>query len=132
MKKFGIGMKLTIAVVVLLFVACATLGTLSYLSSTNEVQSKIEQTLVWKAEDATKYIEEFSKRTNGEIEAIAEQSVIQGMDESAQYTYLDAKLKDSTDYLGFGIVDAAGTAHYTDGTTADLSDRSYIKLDSSI
>ena len=122
----GIGGKLTLAISILLCLVCAALGTANYFSSASALQDQVETNLEWKAEDVSQYIEEFFKRTYVEVEAIAEQQVIQGMNLEEQFAYLNERIKKSDDYLAFGIVDASGTSYYSDGTTADLADRSYI------
>lgn len=122
----GIGGKLTLSISILLFLVCAALGTANYFSSASALQDQVETNLEWKAEDVSQYIEEFFKRTYVEVEAIAEQQIIQGMNLEEQFTYLNERIKKSEDYLAFGIVDASGTSYYSDGTTADLADREYI------
>lgn len=123
----SIGGKLTLAIISLLILTCGTLGTLSYLNSKTALQEKVQTTLEWKAQDISKYIQEFVKRTNSEIEGIAEQPAIRSMNLEQQFDYLNERIEKSSDYVGFGIVDANGISHYSDKTTADLADRDYIK-----
>lgn len=127
MKSWGIGAKLTTSIIALLTLTCAVLGMLSYYNSYNSLEVQIRDNLQSKAGDVSKYIEEFFKRTNTEVEGIAEQEVIRNMDFSEQKAYLNKRLAASEDYLEFAIVDAKGVAHYLDDSTADLADRSYIK-----
>lgn len=121
----GIGAKLTASIVILILISTSLLGIFAYTNSSKILMEQLERSMIWKAEDISKYIEEFFKRTFIEIEAIAQQTVIQSDELEPQLAYLDEKIQ-QTDYLGFGIVDATGIAHYPDGTTADLSDRAYI------
>ncbi|MER2190802.1 MAG: methyl-accepting chemotaxis protein [Solibacillus sp.] len=123
----SIGSKLTLTVIALLVVTCGALGALSYINSKSAIEEKVKTTVEWKAQDVSKYIEEFVRRTNGEIESIAEQPAIKSMDLQQQFSYLNERLEKSADYVGFGIVDANGVSHYSDHTTADLADRDYIK-----
>lgn len=127
MKNRGIGAKLTASIIVLMTLTCAILGVSSYYNSYNSLKVQIQDNLQSKAGDVSAYIEEFFKRTNTEVEGIAEQAAIQNMNFTEQTTYLNKRLAESEDYLGFGIVDAQGVAHYLDGTTAELGDRTYIK-----
>ncbi|WP_332647502.1 methyl-accepting chemotaxis protein [Lysinibacillus sp. 54212] len=127
MKIKSIGVKLTASIIALLFITCISLGIFSYFNSSKALKEQVETNLVWKAEDVSHYIEEFFKRTYIEIEGIAEQSVVQSMDSQQQFSFLNKRIEGSEDYLAFGIVDESGTSHYSDGTTADLSDRDYIK-----
>lgn len=123
----SIGSKLTLTITALLIITCAALGALSYMNSKTAITEKVNTTLEWKAQDVSRYIEEFVRRTNGEIASIAEQPAVQSMDLVQQFAYLNERLEKSSDYVGFGIVDATGIAHYSDNTTADLADRDYIK-----
>lgn len=127
MKNRGIGAKLTASIIVLLTLTCAILGVSSYYNSYNSLEIQIRDNLQSKAEDVSKYIGEFFERTNSEIEGIAEQEVIQNMNFGKQVAYLKKRLAKSEDYLDFGIVDEKGVAHYLDGSTAELGDRSYIQ-----
>ncbi|MCH7323794.1 methyl-accepting chemotaxis protein [Solibacillus sp. MA9] len=127
MKNWGIGAKLTTSIIVLLTFTCAVLGVSSYYNSYNSLEVQIRDNLQSKAEDVSNYMEEFFKRTNIEVESIAEQEVIRNMDFAEQKVYLNKRLAESDDYLEFAIVDAKGVAHYLDDSTVDLADRSYIK-----
>ncbi|WP_274308781.1 methyl-accepting chemotaxis protein [Solibacillus daqui] len=127
MKNWGIGAKLTTSIIVLLTFTCAVLGVSSYYNSYNSLEVQIRDNLQSKAEDVSNYMEEFFKRTNIEVEGIAEQEVIRNMDFAEQKMYLNKRLAESDDYLEFAIVDEKGVAHYLDDSTADLADRSYIK-----
>ena len=126
MRLKSIGAKLTLSIIILLTVSCAIMAVSSYYNSYNALEIQIQDNLQSKAGDVSHYIEEFFKRTNTEVESIAEQAVIQNMNFDEQSSYLTKRLAESEDYIGFGIVDAKGVAHYLDGSTADLADRSYI------
>lgn len=126
MKVKSLGAKLTLSIIILLTVTCAILGVSSYYNSYNALEIQIQDNLQSRAGDVSNYIEEFFKRTNTEVESIAEQAVIQNMNFDEQSMYLNKRLSESEDYIGFGIVDANGVAHYLDGSTADLADRPYI------
>lgn len=127
MRIIGIGGKLTASIIILLLLTTSTLGIFSLINSSNAVMDQVESNIKGKARDIAQYIEEYFKRTYVEVEAIAATSEIKSMDRQTQFAYLNEKLKSNTDYIGFGIVTADGIAHYPDGTTADLSDREYIK-----
>lgn len=127
MNLKGIGGKLTISIIVLLLLTCGALGMFALINSSNAVKKQVETNLAWKAQDVSKYIEEYFKRTFDGIENIAQQDAIQSMDLKTQVTYLNKKLQESEDYQNFGIVNENGTAHYVDGTTAELADRTYIQ-----
>ncbi|WP_256093112.1 methyl-accepting chemotaxis protein [Lysinibacillus sp. FSL M8-0337] len=123
----GIGGKLVIVIIALVFVTCGTLGFSTWLNSTKAVEEQVESNLIARAADVSKYIEEHFQLALVEVEAIAEQAVIRGMAFEEQKTYLTKRMDDSKNYLGFGIITSDGVAHYLDNTTADLGDRDYVK-----
>lgn len=127
MKLKSLSTKLAIAVIGLLLVVSLSLGTISYINSTNAIIEQVELNIEDKAQDVSKFIEEYFTRMNAQIDAIAMQEAVQSMDTARQNEFLNAYMEESSDFLAFGIVDEAGVAHYTDGTTADLADRDYIQ-----
>lgn len=126
MRIKSIGAKLIASIVTLITVTCIALGILSFSNSSSALQEQVEANLVWKAQDVSDYMEEVFKRLFVEVESIADQAVVQEMNLEQQFTYLNEQLTERTDYLAFGIIDENGTSYYSDGTTADLSDRDYV------
>ena len=126
MRIKSIGAKLVASIVTLLIVTCVALGILSFSTSSSALEEQVETNLVWKAEDISRYMEEVFKRLFADVESIANQAVVQEMDLEQQFTYLNEQLSERTDYLAFGIIDENGISYYSDGTTADLSDRDYV------
>ncbi|MGG2075810.1 methyl-accepting chemotaxis protein [Lysinibacillus irui] len=123
----GIGGKLVVAIIALVFVTCGTLGLSTWINSTKAMNEQVESNLVSRAEDVSKYIEEHFQLTLVEVEAIAEQEAVRSMDFAKQKQYLSKRLANNENYLGFGIIKADGVAHYLDDTTAELGDRNYVK-----
>ncbi|WP_217581795.1 methyl-accepting chemotaxis protein [Lysinibacillus sp. GbtcB16] len=123
----GIGGKLVVAIIALVFVTCGTLGLSTWINSTKAMNEQVESNLVSRAEDVSQYIEEHFQLTLVEVDAIAEQEAVRSMDFDKQKQYLSKRLADNKNYLGFGIIKADGVAHYLDDTTADLGDRDYVK-----
>ncbi|MGM9945609.1 MAG: methyl-accepting chemotaxis protein [Lysinibacillus sp.] len=126
MRIKSIGAKLIASIITLLAVTCIALGISSYANSSSALEQQVETNLVWKAQDVSDYMEEVFKRLFVEVESIADQAVLQEMNLEQQFTYLNEQLAERTDYLAFGIIDENGTSYYSDGTTADLSDREYV------
>jgi len=122
----SIGAKLVTSIIFLIATTSIALGLSSYVNSSSALQDQVETNLVWKAEDVSNYMEEVFKRLFLEVESIADQAVLQEMNLEQQFTYLNEQLAERTDYLAFGIIDENGTSYYSDGTTADLSDREYV------
>lgn len=123
----GIGGKLVVAIIALVFVTCSTLGLSTWINSTKAMNEQVESNLVSRAEDVSKYIEEHFQLTLVEVEAIAEQEAVRSMDFAKQKQYLSKRLANNENYLGFGIIKEDGVAHYLDDTTAELGDRDYVK-----
>ncbi|MFF5995764.1 methyl-accepting chemotaxis protein [Lysinibacillus sp. KU-BSD001] len=126
MKFKSIGVKLTASIIMLLATTCIALGISSYLNSSSALQEQVETNLGGKAQDVSHYIEEVFKRLFIEVESIADQNVLKEMNLEQQFAYLNSQLTERADYLAFGIIDENGTSYYSDGTTADLSDREYV------
>ena len=76
----GIGGKLIVAIIALVFVTCGTLGLSTWINSTKAVNEQVESNLVSRAEDVSHYIEEHFQLTLVEVEAIAEQEAVRSMD----------------------------------------------------
>lgn len=124
-----IGAKLTTSIIVLLFVTCGAIGLSSYFNSASAIEDQLQENLKGKAQDVSHYMEEVFKRLAIETEAIAGQATlreIEGTNLEEQFAFLNEQLTEQPDYLAFGIIDENGTSYYSDGTTADLSDREYI------
>lgn len=60
------------------------------------------------------------------LQVLASNKDILGMHWGTQQAVLKAS-KDGTNFLDLAIVDTKGSAHYSDGTTSDLGERSYIQ-----
>ncbi|HLS65444.1 MAG TPA: methyl-accepting chemotaxis protein [Pseudogracilibacillus sp.] len=117
--------KLLLIQMILIVVIGGGLGLFAVLFSSNAITSQLENELVSKVNDNSKFIEERFNRSFAEIEGIAAHDVIRSMDWELQKEYLENELE-NLDYLTLAIVTPDGIAHYIDDTTADLADRDYI------
>lgn len=126
-KLKSLGTKLTLLIVGLLIVVSLALNMISYLNSTNALIEQVELNIENKAQDVSHYIEQYFDGVHIQIDSIAMQEAVRSMDKERQNAFLTQVMEESSDFLAFGIVDEAGIAHYTDGTTADLADRDYIQ-----
>lgn len=127
MRTKSIGVKLILAIVTLLVIACGGLGYIAYSSSASAIIAQKEESLTDKAQDVARYTMTYLEMHTIEVESMARQGALQSMDFEAQKQALSRELANDDSYLAFGIVDAKGVAHYLDDTTADLSDRDYIQ-----
>lgn len=123
----SIGSKLTFSIILLLVIAAVSLGFFTYMNSSKAVIDQVKVTLTEKTADTSHYLEERFKRSSVELEALATSEDVRSMDTAKQHAFLTKKLTDNEDYLTFAIITEDGISHYLDGTTADLSDRDYVK-----
>lgn len=118
--------KLLIMQVVLIAIFGGGLGAISIYNSTSALTDQLEQQIAGKVHDNRQYLEERFRRSFSELEAIASNEVIKTMDLQKQKRILQDELR-RLDYLTLAVVTPDGTAHYLDGSTADLADRDYIQ-----
>lgn len=111
--------------IVLIVLIGGGLGIIATINSTNALSTQLEEQLSSKVQDNKKYLEERFQRSFTELEALAANDVMSKMTLEGQLRYLDNELQ-SLNYLTFAIVRPDGTAHYIDGTTAELGDRDYV------
>ncbi len=119
-------MKILVVQIVLILIVGAGLGIVSIYNSTKVLTAQLEEQLVEKVADNKQYIEERFERSFTELEAIAQNDIIKGMKLDDQLDFLADEIE-KLDYLTLAVVTPDGTAHYIDGSTAELGDRDYIK-----
>lgn len=122
----GILKKMLINISLLVVVISVFLGAVSYYVSSGALISETEASLLSKANDNAKLLEERMAGKSKELETLAAQNDITGMNWQQQKPLLEKEAK-RLDYLGIAIVDLQGQARYTDESTLDLSDRDYVQ-----
>ncbi len=125
-KHATIGNKLILVITLLLLVICGGMGCVAYLSAAKEIKSSVSESLEEIATDSARYIRTVIDNKLLEIELLASQEALRSNNWTEQKSILKDKAT-QLGYLGMGIVGPDGTAHYPDGSNADLSDREYIK-----
>ena len=118
--------KLVVIYMGLIIVIVAALGLIAIVESRNALINEAEITLNTLAHEGAKNTRSRVDALIGEMEMIAADGSMSGMNWSTQKIALTSVLK-QTEYLDLGVVDPAGKANYTDGSTAELADRAYIK-----
>lgn len=113
---------------ILLFVVCFILGAVSIKVSTDTVRKDIDRLMLQTASDAARLT---TLKLEGELK-ILEQIAGRTRISNAQNPIVDKQAALSEDlkrngYSRLAFVDKKGTAYYSDGTTKDLSDRSYVQ-----
>lgn len=128
MKGFkGIGGKITLSVIVLLFFACGTLSYLSYMNSSQVLKKQVEQSIETQSKDVSRYLEERVGRVFDDLLSIAEREEIRGMNEEEQLAYLRTVVKRTAEYQTFAIVHENREAVFLEGDRLDLSKRQYVQ-----
>lgn len=122
----GIALRIGAFVGVLVLIISAGLGILAYYRGSSAVIKQVEQALIMQAEEAVEYLETRFQVQLTALQAIAARPEISSMDWTVQRPVLQSEVDRVGLYLALGVVDLTGQARYTDGTTANLSDRDYV------
>lgn len=122
----GIALRIGAFVGVLVLIISAGLGILAYYRGSSAVIKQVEQALIMQAEEAVEYLETRFQVQLTALQAIAARPEISSMDWTVQRPVLQSELDRVGLFLALGVVDLTGQARYTDGTTANLSDRDYV------
>ena len=118
--------KLVVFFMGLIVLVIVSLGTISITASREALIKEAESTLSMLAEEGAKNTRSRVETQLSALEMLATDGSMSGMNWSTQKIGLSAVLK-NTDYMELGVVDLDGKANYTDGSTAELADRGYIK-----
>ncbi|MCR8659077.1 methyl-accepting chemotaxis protein [Paenibacillus endoradicis] len=118
--------KIMTLVIFLTVLISFSLNAVSFFVSEKELSNEYEKSLMSKATDSSVIIQERLARKVSELEALANQPGIQSNNWDEQLPVLNTEAE-RLNYEGIAIVDLKGQAHYTDGETIDLSDRSYVQ-----
>lgn len=122
----GIALRIGAFVGVLVLIISAALGILAYYRGSSAVIKQVEQALIMQVEEAVEYLETRFQVQLTALQTIAARPEISSMDWTVQRPVLQSEVDRVGLYLALGVVDLTGQARYTDGTTANLSDRDYV------
>ena len=126
MKNIKILPRTIMTVSFLLFIVCAGIGTISYNTASNAIESRIREELPIIAQDSASYVSLIVNNYLMGIDSISNRLVIKSMD----WTKQEPALKNDAQrlaYSGAGIGALDGNVKYTDGSAANLEDRDYYK-----
>lgn len=118
--------KLVISFSLLILLATVGIGVVSVQQASKAITKEAETALVIVAKDAAELTESRINIQKKTIEMISVREDIQSMDWEVQQRVLQQQLK-RTGFLDLAIVTPDGTATYTNGTTSQLGDRSYVQ-----
>lgn len=124
--KSNLGLKLMLGFACMLILVAGGIGFLSVDRSGQALREQINNTLPHMAHEGAKLVR---SRIDTQLRAIEELSKRPEFDGSIEHTQLSFLLESSQrlGYLGMGIVDKNGIAHYPDAPSADLASRDYIQ-----
>ena len=126
MKNYKLKTKIIGVVCILLAVVCAGFGVSSYRTSASAIEKRVNQSLPQIAEDAGKLINATLGVYFIGMEAVANRLVIRSMDWEKQLPALKEEIS-RQGFIEMGVATPDGKARYTDGSTAELGDRDYIR-----
>ncbi|TBU92617.1 methyl-accepting chemotaxis protein [Stutzerimonas kirkiae] len=124
-RPTSIGGKLLLTFLAVLLLSSGSLGITAVHQASMAVTEQVEQALRSMATDAGKIVRARMDTRLATLAEVAQHPDLQALDERA-LNYLETATA-RLDYMGMGWVDRAGIAHYADGSSADLSDRDYIR-----
>lgn len=124
--KRNLGLKLMLGFACMLVVVAGGIGFLSVDRSGQALRAQINSSLPHMALEGAKLVR---SRIDTQLRAIEELSMRPEFDGNIGYVQLDflAQSSQRLGYLGMGIVDKNGIAHYADAPSADLASRDYIQ-----
>lgn len=118
--------KLVVYITVLTLLVAVSVAFIALRTANNAVVEEVETALEIQAQEAAKLTESRIETGVMALEMIAGRSDIISMDYDEQQPVLQRNLE-RTDFLAIAVVHPDGTAYYSDGTTAQLGDREYIR-----
>lgn len=123
----SISARIAVVAAILIILFCAGLGLVAYTSGANALRGQVEEALEMQAIQASEYLEARFQVQLSVLEALASRPELASMDWSVQEPILHAEAARSQQFLALGVADKAGSARYTDGTSANISGRSHFQ-----
>lgn len=117
--------KLIVISCLLFLIPLLAVGGVSVYHSGNALEEEIEKALNLLSGESAKLVQSRIETQQKALEMLAKSEEIQSMEWERQQAFMEQQLP-NTDFLQLAVVTPDGTAHYPDGTTADLSMRQYI------
>lgn len=109
-----------------MLIICAALGLLAYQNGADAVRAEIEEALLLMAEEGSRYLESQFEVNLSILETLAQRPEIRSMNWEDQLPTIQSEEARLSQFLALAVVDASGVARYSNGTTANLGDRTYV------
>ncbi|HHX59854.1 MAG TPA: methyl-accepting chemotaxis protein [Epulopiscium sp.] len=125
--KFNLSKRIALLISILILVVAGSIGGLGVIISSNTVLENTDETLGNAAKDGVMIIEGTIGKDLAVLEELASRRSTQGMDWNTQKEYLALDVE-RLGFLDIGVTSPNGSTRYvSDGSTADLGERDYIK-----
>lgn len=119
-------MKLIVYFSISLLIVSSVMGGISYVLASRAVINEAEEALELLAQEGAKLVESRTEIGKTALMSLAIDKDVEGMDWELQQLVLEHE-REALGFLALAVVYPDGTAYYSDGTTAELGDRDYVK-----
>lgn len=118
--------KLNVFFAVIIFVSLAIVGVFTTQFGSSALKKEAEHSLNTISDKSAELTMSRAETQQRVLEMISLREDIQSMDLEVQQPTLQKQVE-NTSFLDMGVVTPDGTAHYSDGSTAQLGDRDYVQ-----
>lgn len=119
--------KLILVIGLLISISLGVLWTFNYWNTKQLLMSDTEEYLTLQASTTGNQVGEFFASRVAEISLMASSPTLVGGDQQAIISYLKAEEQRNKKYIRFFFTDQFGTVFYSDGSSANISQRDYFK-----
>lgn len=123
----SIKFKLMTYFTIIIIIISGGVGVLASVSSVNALEATVDNELIELAKGYSKYVQSEINIAKAIVDGVAKRASIKSLDWTVQKDAIEKEVKNNPKFSGMFIVDKDGTAHFTNGKTADISDRDYFK-----
>ena len=121
----NLALKLVLGFACLIIIAAGGLGSLSVERAGKALHNQVNDTLPRMAEEGARLVRSRMDTHLSTVEELARREIFDGSISAPQLSVLQLS-SERLGYLGMGLVDADGIAHYADAPSAHLGNRDYV------
>lgn len=119
--------RLTLAMLVLVLLSVAVLGSVSYWNAKKTIIQEMEISLTTLAKDNAKILGMWMEQRKSEVESMAHSPLTTGIADNTAMEYLRHENKRNQQFASFMMADAKGNASFVNGQQANITERPYFK-----
>ncbi|GMQ61619.1 methyl-accepting chemotaxis protein [Vallitalea maricola] len=123
----SIKFKLMAYFTIIIIVVSGGVGIMACMSSINALHKTVDNELIELAKGYSSYIESEISIAKATMNGVANRNVIKSWDWNEQKKAIFAEVDKNKMFAGMFIVDKNGMAHFTNGKTTNVSERTYFK-----